>query len=218
MGGSSFRIDRRRRLCLRRARLADRRPAEAIAPRREAHGSVDESLCMPAKALIIVRTLVRTPAIKGSCYAMIGCRHAKAFIIVKTLVCTSAIKGFYYDENNCRPAMNLDIAAIDRCSLAIIDVHVSIDVRRPVEKRCRLAMKHRRPLEAFEPLAIDLVCPVSGLLAVREAMPGSPPSPAPKCKAAPCGAARVARPAPSRGQGRVTCCGGTGRPRHRGPW
>jgi len=52
----------------------------------------------------IVRNLVRTPATKGSCYAMIACRHAKAFIIVKTLVCTSAIKGFYYDENHLSPA------------------------------------------------------------------------------------------------------------------
>ena len=112
---------------------------------------------MPAKAFIIVRTLVRTPATKGSCYAMIGCRHAKAFIIVKTLVCTSAIKGFYYDENDCRHAMNLDTGAIDRCTAAIIDVHASIDVRRPVEKHCRLAMKHCRPHEAFDTLLIDLM-------------------------------------------------------------
>ena len=175
---------------------------------------------MPAKAFIIVRTLVRTPATKGSCYAMIGCRHAKALTIVKTLVCTSAIKGFYYDENDCRPAMNLDMPAIDRCTLAIIDVHASIDVCRPVEKRCRLAMKHCKPLEAFDTLAIDLIRPGNGLLALREALPGSQPSssPAPKCKAAPCGGARVARPAPSRGPGRVTCCGGTGHPRRRGPW
>lgn len=168
MGWSSFRIDRGPALCLRAGGLADLRAAGPLAPGPEAHGSVDETLCMPAKALIIVRTLVRTPAIKGSCYAMMGCRHAKAFIIVKTLVCTSAIKGFYNDENDCRPAMNLDTPAIDRCSLAIIDGHVSIDVRRPVEKRCR-------PLEAFETLAIDLVRPGSGLLALRETISGPRP-------------------------------------------
>ena len=72
--------------------------------------------------------------------------------------------------------MNLDTGAIDRCTAAIIDVHASIDVRRPVEKHCRLAMKHRRPLEAFDTLAIDLMRPANGLLALRETMRGHQPS------------------------------------------
>ena len=212
MGGSSFRIDRGPAICLRSLGLADLRAARALAPWPEAHGSVDEILCMPAKAFIIVKTLVCTPAIKGSCYAMIDCRHAKAFIIVKTLVCTSAIKGFYYDENDCRHAMNLDTAAI-------IDVHASIDVRRPVEKHCRLAMKHCRPHEAFDTLLIDLMRPATAFSPSARRCPGAGPRrPPPKRKAAPCGAARVARPAPSRGPGRVTCCGGTGRPRRRARW
>ena len=172
MGGSSFRIDRGPALRLRSLGLAELRAARALALWLEAHGSVDETLCMPAKAFIIVRTLVRTPATKGSCYAMIGCRHAKAFIIVKTLVCTSAIKGFYYDENDCRHAMNLDTAAIDRCTAAIIDVHASIDVRRPVEKHCRLAMKHCRPHEAFDTLLIDLMRPATAFSPSARRCPG----------------------------------------------
>ena len=84
---------------------------------------------------------------------------AKLLIIVKTLNRTRANKGFYYDENDCRHAMNLDTAAIDRCTAAIIDVHAAIDVRRPVEKHCRLAMKHRRPREAFDTPSTHLATP-----------------------------------------------------------
>ena len=77
--------------------------------------------------------------------------------------------------------MNLDTAATDRCTLAIIDVRPPIDGCKPVEKHCRPAMKHRRPLEAFDTLAIDLMRPGNGLLALRETMRGHQPSlPRPK--------------------------------------
>ena len=72
--------------------------------------------------------------------------------------------------------MNLDTAATDRCTLAIIDVQPLIDDCKPVEKHCRPAMKHRRPLEAFDTLAIDLMRPGNGLLALRETMRGQRPS------------------------------------------
>ena len=166
---------------------ADPRPAGALAPRREALGTADETLCKRAKALIIVRTLCRTPVIKGSHYETMSCRPAKAFIIVKTLHRTSAIKGFYYGMIDRRPVIDsrrLVIegrrAVVEGRKLVIDDHTPVIDGRRLDEKHRRPAMEHVRPREAFDTTAGAGMHPAGRASPLRQAVPGSghhPPHP-----------------------------------------
>ncbi|MCK6387889.1 MAG: hypothetical protein L6Q65_09840 [Zoogloea sp.] len=72
--------------------------------------------------------------------------------------------------------MNLDTAAIDVCTPAIIDVQAPIDDCKPVEKHCRPAEGHRSPLEAFETLAIDIAPPAGCPHRFHQGMPGTQPS------------------------------------------
>ena len=80
---------------------------------------VDEKLCMPAKPLIIVKTLNRT----------------------------RANKGFYYDEKGCKPATHLDTPPIDVCTPLNIDAPRDIDHPTHLIDGCRPRETHRTPLE-----------------------------------------------------------------------
>ena len=146
------------------------------------------------------------PATKGSCChndRLRACRFSSS----KTLCLhVSATKGFYYDENDCRPAMSVRHCATDHFAPLQSSMYAPLMLQACSRKHCRLAMKHRRPLEAFDALLIDPMRPCNGLLAIGETMP-SAPSPALmqnwRLVAPP-----VFLPGPPAGAGRVTCCGG----------